>query len=117
MLLNAGLHHFTYQKLPESWEGDLQVNVLSTSLLALLMLQWMHDVKKSGQTQHLTFTGSGSHMTPDIQAPNFPEQDILKYWNQEKNFESGRSQYSISKLLLMYSSREVANLALDDGGR
>ena len=33
VLLNAGLHNFNYQKLPEGWEGDLQVNVLSTALL------------------------------------------------------------------------------------
>lgn len=117
VLLNAGVHTFAYQKLPEGWEADLQVNVLSTTLLALLMLQWMRDVKKPGQVQHLTFTGSGSHMEPDIEAAKFPKQDILNHWNQQKNYESGRAQYAVSKLLLLYASREMANLASDDAGR
>lgn len=111
------MYTFSYQKLPEGWESDLQVNVLSTTLLALLILPWMREVKKSGQTPHLTFTGSASHMLPDIGSPKFPGQDILKFFNEEKNYESGRTQYGNSKLLLMYASREVANLAVDDSGR
>lgn len=117
VLLKAGLHDITYQKSPGGWEGDLQVNTLSTTLLALLMLQWMRDVKKPGQIQHLTFTSSGSHLDPDVEASYFPKQDILNHSNQETNFVSSRRQYGISKLLLMYASREIANLALDDAGR
>jgi NAD(P)-dependent dehydrogenase (short-subunit alcohol dehydrogenase family) len=117
VLLNAGIHNFAYQTLPEGWEGDLQVNLLSTTLLALLLLPWMKSIKKPGQVQHLTFTGSGSHMNPNIEASKFPKQDILKYWNEKAHFESGQWNYGVSKLLLMYATREIANLTLDDGGR
>ena len=117
MLLNAGLHPFEYTTLPEGWEADLQVNLLSTTLLALLLLPWMQAIKKPGQVQHLTFTGSGSHMQPDIQATKFPKQDVLKFWNEKEHFENGQWNYGISKLLLMYASREIAALAMDDSGR
>ena len=117
VLLNAGLHNFTYQVLPEGWEGDLQVNLLSTTLLALLLLPWMQAIQRPGQVQHMTFTGSGSHMVPNIEASKFPKQDILTYWNMKSHFESGQWNYGISKLLLMYASREVASLAGGGGER
>ena len=56
-------------------------------------------------------------MVANIEASKFPKQDILRYWNDKANFESGQWNYGISKLLLMYASREVASLALGDGGR
>lgn len=77
----------------------------------------MQNIKKPGQVQHMTFTGSGSHMVANIEASKFPKQDILRYWNEKAHFESGQWNYGISKLLLMYASREVASLALGDGGR
>ncbi|KAG0651530.1 Short chain dehydrogenase atnD [Hyphodiscus hymeniophilus] len=117
VLLNAGLFSFRYYTLPDGWESDLQVNVLSTTLLAILILQWMREVKEPDQIQHLTFTGSGSHMVPDIGSPKFPKQDILKYSSKRLSFESGSAQYAVSKLLLMYVSRELADLAVDEAGR
>jgi hypothetical protein len=77
----------------------------------------MRDIRKPGQRQAISFTGSGSHITPNIEAPDFPKQDMLKYWNQKENFRSGRWNYGISKLFLAYSIREIANIAIDENGR
>lgn len=56
-------------------------------------------------------------MTPNIEAPDWPKQDILSFWNQPENFRSSRWNYGVSKLLLQYSIRELAEIARDDDGR
>ena len=84
VLLNAGTHRFVHRESPDGWEMDLQVNTLGTTLLGLLMLQWMRSVKTPEQTQHLGFVGSGSHFDlVDISSPTFPKQDVLNFYNQK----------------------------------
>jgi NAD(P)-dependent dehydrogenase (short-subunit alcohol dehydrogenase family) len=118
VLLNAGTHMFVYQESPDGWEMDLQVNVLGTTLLGLLMLQWMRSAKKPGQTQHLGFVSSGSHFDlVDISSPGFPKEDALNFYNHKQNYPGGRPQYGISKLLQQYAILEIAKLALDSEGR
>ena len=118
VLLNAGIHLFEYQLSPDGWEMDLQVNTLGTALLGLLMLQWMQSAKKPEQTQHLGFVGSGAHFDlVDISSPTFPKQDALNFYNQKKNYPSGRPMYGTSKLFLQYVTHEIAKLALDSNQR
>lgn len=60
VFLNAGVQNMpgyapTISK--EGWENSLQVNTLSTALLAILLLPW---IKNAGKGKaHLSFTGSG----------------------------------------------------------
>lgn len=118
VLLNAGIHLFEFQESPDGWEMDLQVNTLGTTLLGLLMLQWMRSVQKLEQTQRLGFVGSGSHFdVVDISSPVFPKQDALKFFNQKQNYPGARPQYGTSKLFLQYAIHEIAKLALDSDGR
>ena len=115
VLLNAGLINFDYIPSPDGWEGVLQVNVLSTTLLGLLLLPWMRSVKKTGQTQHLSFTGSWSHTEPKITGrylgKSWPQTNVLEYWNKRENNPSGQKEYAISKLLFHYAANEIAKLA------
>jgi NAD(P)-dependent dehydrogenase (short-subunit alcohol dehydrogenase family) len=117
VLLNAGVLSFDFEKSPDGWETDLQVNVLSTALLGLLLLPWMQAVKKDGQQQHLGIVGSGSHMAPDITVENWPKHDVLRYWNDEKNYEPGRASYARSKLLVQCAALELSKLAIGPNGR
>jgi hypothetical protein len=57
-VLNVGNHTFSYKKLSDRWEGGIQVNILSTTLLALLVPPWMRNVEKLGQVQPLFFVES-----------------------------------------------------------
>lgn len=115
VLLNAGLINFDYLPSPDGWEGDLQVNVLSTTLLGLLLLPWMRSVRKKGQIQHLGFTGSWSHTEPKITGRYlgkvWPRTNVLGYWNKKENNPSGQKEYAISKLLFHYAANEIAKLA------
>ena len=118
VLLNAGTHAFVFQESPDGWEMDLQINTLGTTLIGLLMLQWMRSVKKPGQTQHLGFVGSGSHFDlVDISSAAFAKEDALNFFNQKQNYPEGRPQYGISKLFQQYAILEIAKLAHDMEGR
>ncbi|KAH7355449.1 hypothetical protein BKA65DRAFT_498436 [Rhexocercosporidium sp. MPI-PUGE-AT-0058] len=114
VLLNAGVHAFDFKLSPEGWETDTQVNTLSTILLGLLLLPWLREIKKPGQTHHLGFVGSSSHYRPDIS--KFPQQGVLEARNDPKNFVSGVHNYGISKLLFHYGALELAKLAVDEDG-
>jgi NAD(P)-dependent dehydrogenase (short-subunit alcohol dehydrogenase family) len=107
VLLNARTHPFAYKESPDGWKMDLQVDTLGTTLLGLLMLQWMQSVKKPGQTQHLRFVGSGSHFDlVHIASLTFPKEDALNFFNQKQNYPSGRPQYGTSKLFQQYAVLE-----------
>jgi NAD(P)-dependent dehydrogenase (short-subunit alcohol dehydrogenase family) len=118
VFLNAGVQNVSGSVSKEGWENTLQVNVLSTALLALLLLPWMKTAGKG--KAHLAFTGSGMHRGVDVGPKSgWPQHDVLKYWNTKENFKKagGTTMYSNSKLLLMYTMREIAKLAMGSDGR
>jgi NAD(P)-dependent dehydrogenase (short-subunit alcohol dehydrogenase family) len=117
VLLNAGCFSVDYKPSPDGWEEDLQVNTLSTALLALLLLPWMRAVNQPGKQQHLGIVGSGNHLKVDILAKDFPKQDVLKYFNDKKNYKGGPPTYGTSKLLVQYAANEIAKLAIEPDGR
>jgi NAD(P)-dependent dehydrogenase (short-subunit alcohol dehydrogenase family) len=57
-LLNAGLWNREYHQSPEGWEETLQVNTLSTSMLALLLLPKLKKSSYAGNPAHLTVVSS-----------------------------------------------------------
>jgi hypothetical protein len=77
----------------------------------------MRTVKGPERVQHIGYVNLGHHMTVDIVAPNFPKQDMLKYYNDEKNYTTGRDDYCVSKLFLEYAKNEIANLCVQRDGR
>lgn len=112
VLLNAGVNNLNGRVSPDGWENSLQVNVLSTTLLALLLLPWLKVAGKGNA--RLSITGSGMHRGIDIDAKNgWPQQDVLQYWNNQEHFKKagGSRMYAISKLLVLYAMREIALLA------
>jgi len=117
VLLNAGCFSIAYKPSPDGWEGDLQVNTLSTTLLALLLLPWMRAVRQPGKQQHLGIVGSGSHTKVDIMAKDFPENGVLKYFNDKKNYKGSKPTYGMSKLLVQYAANEITKLAIDSDER
>jgi len=109
------VHNFEFQQSPDGWEQDIQVNVLSTTILGLLMIPWLREIKQPGRVQHLGFVGSSSHYFPDILT--FPKQGVLQHFNQQEHWASGLHNYAISKLLFHYGALQLAKLAVDDDGK
>jgi NAD(P)-dependent dehydrogenase (short-subunit alcohol dehydrogenase family) len=107
-VLNAGVRKVVHEPSKHGWEEDLQVNVLSTTLLGILLLPKLKDSQThTGKTPVLEFVNSGFHstamMAPEIR--NSPS--ILAEYNKPQRF-SAQKQYGHSKLLLMYATRHIA---------
>ncbi|KAI1298821.1 short-chain dehydrogenase/reductase [Xylaria venustula] len=105
-LLNAGLGNPTYEKSPLGWEMAVQVNVLSTALMAVLLLPILRSTAARGSTPHLTFVNSNGH---DLAKREWlePEGSLLQASNREKGWVAENS-YSMVKLEGMAVMQHIA---------
>ncbi|RDW82104.1 hypothetical protein BP6252_03216 [Coleophoma cylindrospora] len=117
VLLNAGLLNTEFVPSSEGWVEEIQVNVLSTALLALLLLPWLKIVGKG--KAHLGFVTSGLLQDVDING-DFPKENVLAYFNKPENRPKPPPRdpmYPLSKLLEQYIANEIAKLALGPDGK
>ncbi|EED12358.1 short-chain dehydrogenase/reductase family protein, putative [Talaromyces stipitatus ATCC 10500] len=134
VVLNAGIMHRDFVLSPDGWEDTLQVNTLSTTLLAALLFPKLRGYDTSGavasesDVPHLVIVSSGTAVRvshKDLPPPppsssssssssysSYFSHPLLEYLNQP----STRKKYAISKLLLEYASRSLADLAHNDDG-
>lgn len=113
-LLNAGLWNREYTKSPEGWEETLQVNTLSTSLLALLLLPKLRESSSESDPTHLSVVSSQQFVRVKAESLR-TEGPLLEHLNSPDRFQ-GPKQYGASKLLLEYVMKTVANSVRHDGG-
>jgi NAD(P)-dependent dehydrogenase (short-subunit alcohol dehydrogenase family) len=112
VLLNAGVLNKGYKAGKEGFEETIQVNVLSTALLALLLLPWIKEA--GGGKAHLGFVTSGTHK--GVAIDGWPKEDVLGYLSKEENWPKG-GMYGPSKLLEQYVVNEIAKLAVGSDGK
>lgn len=113
-LLNAGVWNRNYTTSPERWEETLQVNTLSTSLLALLLLPKLKNSAVGSTPSHLTIVSSQQFVR--VKAENVrTEGPLLEHVNDPRHF-NGPKQYGISKLLLEYVVKNLADLVRNEDG-
>ncbi|KAE8144532.1 hypothetical protein BDV25DRAFT_134586 [Aspergillus avenaceus] len=113
-LLNAGLWNREYTTSPEGWEETIQVNSLSTSLLALLLLPKLRASSSDTEPAHLTVVSS--QLFARVKATSLrTEKPLLQHLNNPQQFV-GPKQYGISKLLLEYVFKTVASLIRNENG-
>ncbi len=121
VILNAGLHNREYITSPEGWEETLQVNTLSTTLLALLLLPKLRSARLENPASlpHLVLVSSGLHARVDRSSLPSPPKNILSALGTSPEpaivFNGGR-QYAISKLFLLYAANSLASLAMSPSG-
>jgi NAD(P)-dependent dehydrogenase (short-subunit alcohol dehydrogenase family) len=113
-LLNAGLWNRDFTKSPEGWEEVLQVNTLSTSLLALLLLPKLKESSSDAEPSHLSVVSSQQFVRVKAESLR-TDGSLLKHVNDEQHFK-GPKQYGISKLLLEYMIKNIADLARNEDG-
>ncbi|KAJ9612115.1 hypothetical protein H2200_003712 [Cladophialophora chaetospira] len=104
-VLNAGMAAPCYQLSPNQYEMSLQVNVLSTALLAVsLYPKLQKSAQLSGSPSHLEMVGSVGHRM--VKCTTFDEvldanTSILEHVNDKAYFHI-QATYCATKLLLMY---------------
>ncbi|KAL9082452.1 MAG: hypothetical protein Q9159_006404 [Coniocarpon cinnabarinum] len=109
-VLNAGVWNAEYRQSQYGWEESLQVNTISTALLALLLLPKLKDSKTATNTPVLEFVSSGRLYTADIthEQKNDADVNILEFFNQEHDYDGGKS-YRTSKSFLMCFAKVLAS--------
>ncbi|TID02535.1 Short chain dehydrogenase yanD [Colletotrichum higginsianum] len=113
-LLNAGLGNPTYEKSSAGWEMAVQVNVLSTALMAVLLLPLLRasTAATAGSTPHLTFVNSHGHSMVPKDSP-LVDGSLLKTANDQETWETNKS-YSLVKLLGMAVMQAIARMTVGE---
>ena len=112
-ILNAGVHMAKYIESSEGWEETLQVNTLSTALLAILLLKKLEQSKSSTSIPHLHIVDSVRHK--DVQPKDiYQSPNLLLKFNDPKTFDPFKS-YDVSKLFILYVVRELAARGTKEG--
>ena len=115
-VLNAGVYQVKYDTSKYGWEQSLQVNTLSTSLLALLLLPKLKSQRARlppGEKPFLEIVGSSRYIVAPITPEQDASQNLLDAFNHQSDF-AGDRQYKISKLFIHYATKEISKLAGDD---
>jgi NAD(P)-dependent dehydrogenase (short-subunit alcohol dehydrogenase family) len=108
-VLNAGARRVPYVQSQFGWEEDLQINTLSTTLLAILLLPKLRASKQyTGNIPVLEFVNSGLHQSAVVPPEVRDEPNILAHYNKQENFKEG-NQYKFSKVFLMYAAKKLAD--------
>ncbi|GAD91498.1 short-chain dehydrogenase, putative [Paecilomyces variotii No. 5] len=118
-LLNAGVYSVNYRQSPYGWEETLQVNVLSTALLALLLLPKLRkssSVERNNNGAVLEFVSSRRHEVVTISEDRKRRQNLLRSFNNAETFKSSE-QYQVSKLFVMCIMQVLSSLAKTSGVR
>lgn len=94
VILNAGLVEQKFKQSPEGHEAMLQVNYLSTVLLATLLLPTLKAKAPAGTPGRLTIVNSGASLMAKL-----PDDTnaLLSHFDKEANF--GMNQYLVTKAL------------------
>lgn len=117
-VLNAGVFSATYKQSRYGWEETLQVNTLSTTLLALLILPKMKASRTADFTPVLELVSSGRHYAAQLSDAQKTDGtvNVLEDFNKQEGFSSG-ILYRTSKLFLMYAMQSLAQSVQQEGAK
>jgi len=120
VILNAAVSKRSFQLTLDGWEETLQVNVLSTALLALLLLPKLRESKSSPDwTARLSIVASRAHQSVKSGLQDQLGPSVLEGLNKSESFGLGGlgARYSVSKLLTIYVVNEIVKLATMPDGK
>jgi NAD(P)-dependent dehydrogenase (short-subunit alcohol dehydrogenase family) len=108
-VLNAGTWRVQFSQSKFGWEEDLQVNTLSTTLLAILLLPKLKKSKQhTGKIPILEIVNSGLHQSAVVASEVRQKPSVLDHYNKKENHNGG-TQYKFSKVFLMYATKKLAD--------
>ncbi|OQO05735.1 hypothetical protein B0A48_09829 [Cryoendolithus antarcticus] len=111
-LLTAGILSFSRRESPEGWETSMQVNYLSSALLALFILPVLKSSASNPNPPVLTMTTSfGIYPASPTMSNTSRPGSYLKHITRKDRFSLAQMQehmYGKSKICLLYFARELA---------
>ena len=111
LLENAGIATDKYTGLEDN-ESTITVNVISTFLLAFLLLPKLRETgqkfNNTPQPPHLVIVSSEVHFATSLPEKSAPEGKILSTLN-DKSTANMSDRYNVSKLLEVFFVRELAS--------
>ncbi|KAL9624792.1 MAG: hypothetical protein Q9160_001147 [Pyrenula sp. 1 TL-2023] len=110
VVLNAGIAPRWFKLSEYGWETALQVNVLSTTLLALLVLPKLRSSRKAfpdSERPVLEFLGSGAQYLAKIKPKYSTSKNLLAALSTPEE-GWGVRQYNVSKLFVQHVVRVLA---------
>ncbi|KAL4779550.1 hypothetical protein BJX76DRAFT_340375 [Aspergillus varians] len=127
-IMNAGLASMEWAVTGDGWEKQIQVNVLSTALLCLGLVPLLLGTRSGSESKSETESESRPHLVilaSDVhRTAKFPERDsenILSAlndydaWKRSQGIGGPVERYSVSKLLDIFITIELARLVPRDG--
>ncbi|AEO62459.1 uncharacterized protein THITE_2140739 [Thermothielavioides terrestris NRRL 8126] len=115
-ILNAGIASSNFTATPDGWETSLQVNVLSTALLALHLLPLLQRRASNNQPEHrphLTILTSDIHATARFaERSNTPILTALNdraQWARSQTTAGAAERYAVTKLLDLFLAQALAH--------
>ncbi|KAH7310884.1 hypothetical protein B0I35DRAFT_439841 [Stachybotrys elegans] len=105
---NAGIQT-TDKRLVHGFESQIMVNVISTFLMALMLLPALQRSGTPENPSHMSIVGSNAHKFATVNAER--EQSILR------SCPGMSLQYAYSKLLILLAARELAESLGDTNGQ
>ncbi|GAB5592686.1 hypothetical protein Unana1_07586 [Umbelopsis nana] len=107
--LNAGVAPIEWEVSPDGFEQTLQVNVVSTALLAVLLLPKLYSTADEfGVTPRLSVVSSGIHEVLPL-PPDMPSNaKVIDWLNKKEHFDPKIGHYHLSKLLEIFYFQELA---------
>ncbi|KAJ9615339.1 hypothetical protein H2200_001414 [Cladophialophora chaetospira] len=97
VILNAGVFKFKFAKVPDTGHEEIiQVNYLSTALLAILLLPVLRSKSPADSAGRLTIINSALAFTAKFKTKD--KTPLLPSFDDTKNFD-GQDYYGVSKLL------------------
>ncbi|KAH6645802.1 hypothetical protein BKA67DRAFT_86297 [Truncatella angustata] len=117
VILNAGTIGTDPIIAKEGWEQNIQVNTLSTVLLASLLLPQMKSERTNRSTPaHLSIVGSMRFVDPDITEwatwQSEKNEGVLEHLSKPPNWPGPQPMYAATKLLVAYAFRELVERAI-----
>ncbi|MCJ1463965.1 hypothetical protein MMC07_002575 [Pseudocyphellaria aurata] len=113
VVLNAGVVSKRFTLLAQGWEKMLQINTLSTALLALLLTPKLKASGIASSPAHMNIVSSTGHLAAKVKPAERSQR--LHSYNTEEGF-STLGQYNFSKLAMMWITRELAKRCLGPDG-
>ena len=104
---NAGISTTEYRRAEDN-ESTITVNVVSTFLLALLLLPKLRaSAEKYNMTPHISIVGSAVHFWTPFNERKSPDGKIFEVLNDKKTAKMDQ-RYMLSKLLVVLCVKELA---------